>query len=160
MKNIVHSLYTDVSGNCFWTMKTTITLILLVLLSCDSKTKSNGHKEKSIIERTQDDLTGEWGIYVTGYQDFGDHSEEYCIECPQVTFRVNGTGIVTLPTGTTELINWTKDNDKLKIKNISAINNHGQFSDGEYTMVFEKKAGFIELRLKQIETSYHLILKQ
>jgi hypothetical protein len=139
---------------------TTITLILLTLVSCDNKTKSDGDGAKPIMEKAQDDLTGEWGISVTGYEDFGDHTDVYCNECPQVIFRVNGTGTITFPGGATEQMEWTRDKDKLKIKNISAGKNQGEFGDGEYSMIFEKKTDFIELKLKQIETSYHLLLRR
>jgi hypothetical protein len=142
-------------------MKTTITIFtIFILLSCDNKSKSDNSRETVTIdnkEKTTNELIGDWGILVTGY---GDDTEEYCNECPRVLFKVNGTGTITFPTGTTEQIEWKRENDRLKIKNISTDSDHGKFSDGEYSMTFKKEVEFIELELKETKTSYHYILRR
>jgi len=146
-------------------MKTTITIyLLLLLLSCDNKTKTDDQEVNLTLDSRKkflDDINGDWGIYgeVTG------EILASCNACPRVVFRPDGNGTITYPSGTTEQIVWTRQKDKLTITNISANSlsaaaGSPQFEDGDYlTDLTKTKTGF-KMILTKAGTSDYLILRR
>jgi len=146
-------------------MRTTkLIFAILIFLSCDNKSKPDNSGESVTVdnkETTNNELIGDWGIYVTS----DGQLEARCNACPNVFFKKGGTGTVTYPTGTTEQIKWTIQKDKLTIKNISAnslsaASGNPEFHDGDYLINLSKtKTGF-EMKLTKAGASDYLILRR
>lgn len=140
-------------------MRTTLTILILFFLSCDNKTKKDGLEEKPILENREDksdDIVGDWGIYVTSDGSLSAN----CNDCPRVFFKEDGTGTITFPTGTTEQIEWTRQKDKLTIKNIIANSQVREFDNGDYSVNLIKTKTFLEMTLTKMGQSNYFILRR
>ena len=140
-------------------MRNIITLLtILTLLSCDNNKTTSEYKLSSPTNstlQTTEELIGEWGIYVTG----NDKMRLNCNSCPRITFKTNNTATIMFPNGATEDIQWTRENKRITIKNVSTDNNERQFSNGDYSMTFETQDDSMELTLTKSKTSDFYILR-
>lgn len=132
-------------------MRTSIlNIIIITTLSCGQKQNRQDAGELLTFDKHEptSEIIGEWGIYVV--------DDAYCNACPTIAFKINGTATITFPNGTTEIIGWKEDKDKMIIKNFSNDSDGREFSDGQYSIELEKEDKSTVLRLTKEKTSYTL----
>ena len=151
-------------------------IILLTVLNFSMNAQTTSQKElinrstktqrTDSVNRIENKLIGEWGIYEHTYtttikkkhSTIRETTSIACNSCPKVTFKDSLTATIVYPVGK-EDIKWKVKNDKLTIiKNEN--NTNRAFSDSIYEMTFTQLDKSLELKLVQKDKDYYIILRR
>lgn len=118
------------------------------------------------VNRTENALIGEWGIYVYNstttkkkkHTTITETTSTCCNSCPSVTFNDSMTATINYAIDS-ENIKWKTKDNKLIIINIDKKSNRA-FPDSIYEMTYTQIDNSMELELKQKNNNYSIILRR
>jgi len=129
-------------------------LISFFLSSCQSNPA-----EQASINPVDQQILGEWGIYVTTY----GKSSTLCNACPKINFQKTGIAEVIKPSKDREVYTWVIKGDTLLINAADSKTNAKAYvfdRHAQFVLKFSKKKGYEELVLKAIKNDVSYTLRQ